>query len=47
VSAVVAGDLSMLVHGGGIPTTLYDPTALENPNDDQTDGASAASEEGA
>lgn len=45
VSAVVAGDLSMLVHGGGIPTTLYDPTAL-NPNA-QTNGASAASEEGA
>lgn len=41
VAAVVAGDLSLLVHGGGIPTTLYDPTALENPNA-QTNGNSAA-----
>lgn len=45
VAAVVAGDLSLLVHGGGIPTTLYDPTALENPNA-QTNGASAASKAG-
>lgn len=32
VKAVTAGDFSLLVHNGGIPTTLYDPTALENPN---------------
>ena len=41
VAAVIAGDFSLLVHNGGIPTTLYDPTALENPNA-QTSGASAA-----
>lgn len=44
VAAVVAGDLSLLVHGGGIPTTLYDPTALENPNA-TTNGASAPNTE--
>ena len=41
VQAVIAGDYSLLVHNGGIPTTLYDPTALENPNA-STSGASAA-----